>query len=305
MEPIDKVLREWMHTESRFTAEDRAVFAAGEQARADREAARAGWTPDQGPYPEGPPSDWLHDGSEANQAAIPGYRCHVCNDAGWVRCELPVGHPEFGRAVRCRCQTEDPALRAHATARRLRVSFIPPALEGKTLATFRAVAGTHRALDGVRHWQDRFDHGGEPGWLVLSGAPGCGKSHLLAALATHVLLTTPLQWIDTPAWVRRCAEDHFAGADDFLRLAHQAPVLALDEFGSQQAGDWGRTQIETLLGARYTARQPTLIGLTCNPDELAAWSPRLASRLQDRSLVRFIGMTAPDYRPQLKGEDTA
>ena len=29
--------------------------------------------------------------------------CQLCNGLGWLRQDLPVGHPEFGKLVKCDC----------------------------------------------------------------------------------------------------------------------------------------------------------------------------------------------------------
>ena len=33
--------------------------------------------------------------------------CAICGNIGWLRVEVPVGHPSFGKAVQCGCQRRD------------------------------------------------------------------------------------------------------------------------------------------------------------------------------------------------------
>ena len=40
--------------------------------------------------------------------------CPICQGAGWVSKQVPVGHPDFGEAIPCRCQEEEGSPAAHA-----------------------------------------------------------------------------------------------------------------------------------------------------------------------------------------------
>ena len=48
------------------------------------------------------PAEWL--AAEAEEDAEPG--CPVCGGRGWVRRDVPLKHPDFGRAFPCTCQRE-------------------------------------------------------------------------------------------------------------------------------------------------------------------------------------------------------
>src|SRR5579875_2015745 len=58
------------------------------------------------------------------EAADPAPRCPRCHDAGFVRREVPVGHPDFGKAVPCACRAE--ALREQRRQRLARLSNLGP-----------------------------------------------------------------------------------------------------------------------------------------------------------------------------------
>src|SRR5690606_29741341 len=34
-------------------------------------------------------------------------RCPICNDAGYLRADVPVGHPSFGRLFPCECKQRE------------------------------------------------------------------------------------------------------------------------------------------------------------------------------------------------------
>ena len=86
-------------------------------------------------------------GSNGSATATPIWRCPVCKDAGWVRMEVPVGHPNFGRLIHCECRFSEQAERERETLRRL------SNLDGFTRHTFEdfePVAGTEEAFDVAR-----------------------------------------------------------------------------------------------------------------------------------------------------------
>jgi len=301
-----------------FTPEERAIM----QAAYERETARLGQMRayratvaepgviEHAPRAFGPPSDWAHDGTELRGRTEPGYRCHVCRDAGFVRREVPVGHADFGKPHPCRCRTEDPAYRHEAWQRRVRRAGLPPDAEGQGLASFVTVEPSQRdAVDAAREFLHRREQGDVPRWLALYGGTGRGKTHLLAAVANAVLLTDSVLWATVPELLDQCQAPGevdgerrpFALDAALTQAATLAPVLILDELGSQQDTDWSRRKLETLLNARYEAGRPTLLGITIKPLDFATWSPRVASRLSDETRVRSVLLEGPDWRQRRGG----
>lgn len=292
---------EWARVLAVLPPAERELFEARVAEETARRAAFGSWTADQGPPPLGLPADWAHDGSERRFDNTTGYTCPRCKDVGYVRNpDLRPGQDGFGRAVWCECRGGYAAERAGAIRRRRNECWMPDTYASYTLDAFRAIRGTQEAYGAAHDWRDAWQHGSEPGWLALYGVTGCGKTHLLAALANQVLQAQPLIWCDVPWWLEQVAAGQFAAADEWMRTLHQAPVLVLDEFGAQHTQEWGRQRLETLLVERYGKRLPTLFGMVCAPDELADWSPRVASRFQDKTLVRQVAIAAPDYRARLQ-----
>ncbi|MXW34340.1 MAG: hypothetical protein F4Z60_01555, partial [Chloroflexi bacterium] len=114
--------------------------------------------------------------------------CAECGGARFVRVTTDIDHPDFGRAVPCACaRAEDDAERR---ARLLRYSRLG-ALERFTFETLvphgrssdaRARERYVVAVEAAR----RFAEAPE-GWLVLGGVPGCGKTHLAAAIVNRAI----------------------------------------------------------------------------------------------------------------------
>lgn len=259
----------------------------------------------EAPPPYGPPHAEGHDGTELwdrspsgqRIAHGVGYRCLVCRDARFVRRDLPVGHPEFGQAVACACQTEDPAVRAALIAGRLARSGIPAALARCTVDGFERRRGTEHALNAVYAVCTAHRTGGDtPRWLVLYGEPGTGKTHLLTAALQQMLPRAEGFGAPLGSFLAACKAGEFARDEGLTQQAIDAPILLFDEVGAQGDGDWGREKVERILNARYERRAWTLLGITVASANVEAWSPRLASRFADRRLVVSAALTCGDYR---------
>jgi len=125
---------------------------------------------------------------EPEQTAELGDVCPICKGQGFIVQDLPIGHPDFGRAIPCQHR------RAEITSRRqdelTRGSNLSQ-LKHMTFETFMpdgvGMNDEHR-LNLRRAFEKARLYAAHPdGWLVLSGTYGCGKTHLAVAIAHEVL----------------------------------------------------------------------------------------------------------------------
>src|SRR4029079_19189824 len=94
----------------------------------------------------------------------PVFRCPICKDAGWVRMEVPVGHPNFGRLFPCECKVAEQVERGREHVRRL------SNMDGFTQHTcddFEVVPGTEEAFTASQEFARNPE-----GWLYLRGGVG-------------------------------------------------------------------------------------------------------------------------------------
>src|SRR5690606_34958531 len=136
------------------------------------------------------------------------------------------------------------------------------------------------------------------GWLVLSGTYGCGKTHLAAAIANARLAQgEPAIFMIVPDLL-----DHLRATfnpqsqvsyDSLFEQLRSAPLLILDDLGTQSSTPWAQEKLFQLLNHRYNAQLPTVITTNQRIDDL---DPRLRSRLLDPSLVKHFPILAPDFR---------
>ena len=140
------------------------------------------------------------------------------------------------------------------------------------------------------------------GWLVLMGPYGSGKTHLAAAVANYQagLGNSPL-FVVVPDLL-----DHLRATfspsstvsyDRRFEDIRTAPLLILDDLGSQAMTSWVKEKLYQLFNHRYNARLPTII---TTADDLEQVDPRLRSRMLDQSLCTIYAITVPAYRGKKK-----
>src|SRR5262249_46359243 len=134
--------------------------------------------------------------------------------------------------------------------------------------------------------------------LLITGTYGCGKTHLAAAIANECLLHgRPVLFLNAPDLLDHLRAGFAPGADgsyaDRFDEIRNAPVLVLDDLGTESPTPWATEKLYQLLNYRYNAQLPTVI--TTNK-ELRDIEPRVASRLTDTDIVSNLNIQAPDFR---------
>jgi len=231
----------------------------------------------------------------SNQEAI----CPVCGGVGYVLPDLPIGHPEFGKAQPCRCREQE---RLERRLQRLQHMGSLEALKRLTFETFMPEP-SHRSPDQQRNLRRAYDtavHYAQEteGWLLLTGTYGCGKTHLAAAIANARLdIGQPVLLMVVPDLL-----DHLrttfnpeseVSYDELFEQLRAAPLLILDDLGAQSSTPWAQEKLFQLLNHRYNAQLPTVITTNQRLEDL---EPRLRSRLLDSRLVDHFHISAPDFR---------
>jgi len=135
-------------------------------------------------------------------------------------------------------------------------------------------------------------------WLVFTGTYGCGKTHLAAAIANHrVERGHPGLFVVVPDLL-----DHLRATfnpqstvsfDQRFEEVRRAPLIVLDDLGTESATPWAREKLYQIFDYRYNARLPTVITTATLIEEL---DPRLATRMLDISCCTPFAILAPAYR---------
>ena len=135
------------------------------------------------------------------------------------------------------------------------------------------------------------------GWLIFMGSYGCGKTHLAAAIANYrASLGAPPLFIMVPDLMDHLRATFSPKSDvsydrrfDEIRTA---PLLILDDLGTQSMTPWVREKLYQLFNYRYNAELPTVITTADTLDEI---DERIRSRLLDKRLCKIHALTVPAY----------
>jgi DNA replication protein DnaC len=225
--------------------------------------------------------------------------CPLCKGLGYIRADVPVNHPDFGKLVPCTCRLAklgEQRLNALRTIGNLEY-LAPMTFESFSLEERNMSAKQHRTLQVAYESAREFAQSPND-WLLVLGSYGSGKTHLAAAIANAcVERGQPVLFITVPDLL-----DHLratfspsspATYDERFEEVRTAPVLILDDLGTESSTPWAQEKLFQILNYRYVARLPTVI--TTN-HELEEIQTRLRSRLLDNNTVSKVKILAPDYR---------
>lgn len=255
-------------------------------------ATRINVSPDESP---------ASSGQDASGQCSPD--CPECKGIGYVRYDVPVGHPKFGKLESCpRSQAFGVKQSLQARVIDLRVGLTRDEIQN--LSWDLVKKGVNQADKACDCTQRAYVSG--HGMVFLYGGFGQGKSLILKIAVATALKDG-----------KRAAYADLASVLDDIRIAYDErenkmtelvrrmewwaslDVLAIDELDKVGQTEWARERIFQLLDARYqrAIRQEALTVIAANHQNLDELSGYLRSRVEDN---RFV---ANGYIVFLKGAD--
>jgi DNA replication protein DnaC len=241
--------------------------------------------------------------STAETSAQPTEVCPICGGVGFLRRDLPVGDPNFGKLVPCICRQNETT---QAARYRLYQLSNLEAFKTMSFASFSVQGRLGLADEQIRSLQYALSQAQQfaanpRGWLLLMGSYGCGKTHLAAAVANTcvefgmqtIFLTVP----DLLDWLRYSYD---ATDDTFERRFEELKninLLVLDDLGAHNSTNWAAEKLFQIMDYRYLRKLPTVVTSNLELEDL---DDRVRSRLQDPDLVTCVRISAPDYRSPVK-----
>ena len=218
----------------------------------------------------------------------------MCKDFGFLRKDVPVGDPDFGKLFPCSCRQDE-------VRDRLRRRSQIGALVDRSFENFRIdqnhftdrdLAKLTEAVDFLRQWAEAPTYS-----LVLCGPPGCGKTHLAAAIANRQLdLGAEVFFAVVPDLLDHLRATFAPGSDvsydELFETVKTSPLLVLDDLGTQSGTPWAREKLFQILNFRYTENLRTVI--TTN-EPLVQLDERLRARLQDKGAYQLIDVKKADH----------
>ena len=140
-------------------------------------------------------------------------------------------------------------------------------------------------------------------WLLFLGDTGCGKTHLVHAIANErlklsqkVLYFQVSDLLDHLRFTYR--PDSAVTSDRLFEEVIDAPLLVLEDYGTQNPTPWALEKLHQIVVHRHDSRLPTIITTSKVKLNSDIASGPIISRLKDRNLVTTIAIDAPDYRAE-------
>ena len=129
---------------------------------------------------------------------------------------------------------------------------------------------------------------------LLSGASGCGKTHIAAAIVNRLLERgEPALFVVVPDLLDHLRSAYQPGADvgydELFERVRNAPVLVLDDLGTQAQTPWAQEKLFQLINHRFNTRLPTVVTTNLLPEQL---DDRLRTRLTDAGIARVYVLEA-------------
>ena len=236
-----------------------------------------------------PPPAWL----DAVADDPPENACPVCGGRGWVRRDVPVDHPDFGRAFPCSCQGLADSAKRHERLQRFsnlgmlaRVRFADLSAGGPGSGA-EAQARHGAAYDAARQFAEAPE-----GALLLAGGSGVGKTYLAAAAANRIIERgRPVFFAFVPDLLDQLRASYSPDADlnyeDLFELVKNVDVLVLDDLGAQSGAAWADEKLFQIVNHRYVAGLPTIVTTSAQLDRIDG---RLLTRLTDPRSSRVIDL---------------
>lgn len=228
--------------------------------------------------------------------------CARCKEGG--ACDLPPGPDDFTRGMFPVCEDEELVMRwcdkwpAHVTRKALAEAGVGARFLRCTLDNYEPRTDAQKAAcERVRAYVDSLptDRG-----LFIAGPVGTGKTHLAVGLlrAARELRSIGGRFAMVPAvfaQIRAAIGRGDEGAASLLEDYKQAPLLVLDDLGSERVTDWVREQLFILVDARYQAMLPTVVTTNDTLEDLEEYvGQRIVSRIME--MCDGIALDGPDYR---------
>lgn len=179
---------------------------------------------------------------------------------------------------------------ARRTVREREARGIPPRYAAADFASFSVCTDTQAAaLKAMR------DHAAEG--VMLIGKAGTGKTHL--ACAAIIAGPDGSLFANTTALLDDVRRGYDGGGQRLFERALDAPLLALDDLGSEAVTDWVRDRLYVLINHRWDHCLPLLVTTNVQAADLAERIGQgVASRIAG-CCKRRIEVVGPDGRREV------
>jgi DNA replication protein DnaC len=233
-----------------------------------------------------------------------GIQCITCLDYGTVGTHREVTNPVTLRVTNALYAATCPDCKGERVSpeenmkRRMRAAGISDSFWKFTFANWKPNKAMEPAYRATVAFADR-----PVGGLVLSGSAGVGKTHLAVAVAMEAVKIGMKVKFDTArgflTQLQRSIGDG-SYAETKARLFEEPDLVVLDDYGAERTTDYTADVMEEAVSYRYSHEKAFIVTTNAGNGDV---TPRIESRLKDRSRVMVVNCEAPDYRPILPARE--
>jgi len=236
--------------------------------------------------------------------------CPHCKDTGFVA----VSDAYRARRARCGCQVFHNRVSTFNDVR------IPARHAGSTREAFDTAGMRMQGFMAVSQYIKTWDGERDNRGLVLYGAVGRGKTHLMVALLRELVFAhgVSARFVEFSHLLAdlKSGFDIGRGSASTLDPLVAVDILAIDELGKGRNTEFEGTVVDELVSRRYNAAKPILATTNyapgpsngrATPQLATGQMPGLVDRIGDRVYSRlretadFVALRGDDYREQRRG----